>query len=114
MHVRRGRPIDQQAEQLGAAVVTARVHEPLAGVDLSEVKICNHFAFTGLERPADDLAIRVRNGGEAAARYRPDGGTRILHDLGLLIGVEPRGRADHKTSGLESVLTDVSFGLLRK
>ena len=66
MDVHRGRSIDQQAEQFGAAVVTARIHELLAGVDLSEVNICNHFTFTGFE-----------SGGEAAARYRRDVTTRI-------------------------------------
>ena len=39
------RPIDQQAEQFGTAVVTARVHESLAGVDLGKVEISDHFAF---------------------------------------------------------------------
>ena len=112
--VRSGRTIDEQAEQFGAAVVTARVHEPLAGIDLSEVEIRNHVAFAGFERSADYPAVRVRDGGEAAAGYRPDGTTRILHDLGLLIGIEPRGRADHEAGGFESVLTDVGFRLLRE
>jgi hypothetical protein len=94
--------------------MTARVHEPLAGVDLSEVKISNHVAFADFDRSADDTAVRVRNGGEAAARYRPDGTTRILDDLGLLVGIEPRRRTDYEASRLESVLTDVSFRLLRE
>ena len=85
MGVRRGRPIDQQAEQFGAAIVTARSTKFLAEVDMSEVKICNHFAFTSFERLADDLTFRVHKGGEAAAENRPDSATRILHDLGLLI-----------------------------
>lgn len=56
-----------------------------------------------------------RDRGEAAAGNRPDSATRILHDLGLLIGIEPRRRADDKkASGFESVLTDVSFRLLRE
>jgi hypothetical protein len=63
MDVRGGRPIDQQAEQLGAAVVTARVHESFAGVDLGEVEISDHFAFASLERLADDLAVRAHDGG---------------------------------------------------
>ena len=96
MDVRRGRAVDQQTEQFGTAVVAARVHEPLAQGDLGEIKICDHFAFTGLERPADDLAVRIRNGSEEAAGDRPDGSACVLHDLGLLIGIEPRRRADHE------------------
>src|SRR5262245_5806613 len=114
MDVRRGRPIDQQAEQLGAAVVTTRVHEPFARVDLNEVEICNRIAFTGFDGPGDEPAIRADNGGEAAAGYRPDGTTRILHDLGLLIGIEPRRRAHHKGCGFQGVLTDVGLRLLRE
>jgi hypothetical protein len=40
--------------------------------------------------------------------------TPILHDLGLLIGIEPRRRADYKASGFEGVLADVNFRLLRE
>ena len=81
---------------------------------MSEVKICNHFAFTSFERLADDLAFRVHNGGEAAAGNRPDSATHILHDLGLLIVIEPRRRADYKASRFEGVLADINFRLLRK
>ena len=37
MDVRRGRPVDQQTEQFGATIVTARVHDSLAGIDLGKV-----------------------------------------------------------------------------
>ncbi len=47
MDVRGGRPIDQQAEQFGAAVVVARVHEPLAGVDLGEVEVSDDVTLAG-------------------------------------------------------------------
>src|SRR4051794_27882309 len=114
MDLRRGRPFNQQAEQFGATVVTARVHDPFAGVDLSEVKICNHLAFTSCERLADDLALWIDNGGEAATGNRPDSTTRILHDPGLLIGIEPRRRVDDEASSFESVLADVNFRLLRE
>jgi hypothetical protein len=40
--------------------------------------------------------------------------TPILHDLGLLTGIEPRRRADYKSSGFEGVLADVNFRLLRE
>src|SRR5687767_11374945 len=73
MNVRRGRPIDQEAEQFRTAVMTARVHEPLAGVDLGEVQIRDHVAFTSRERSADEPAIRPSNRREAATGYRPDG-----------------------------------------
>ena len=64
MDVRRGRAVDHQTEQFGAAVVAARVHQPLAQGDLGEVEIGDHFAFTRLERPADELAVRIRDSGE--------------------------------------------------
>jgi hypothetical protein len=94
--------------------VTARVHEPLAGVDLGEIKVCDHFAFTSRERLADDLAFRVHDGGKTTAGNRPDRTTRILHDLGLLIGVEPRRSVNHEAGGFERVLADVDFRLLRE
>jgi hypothetical protein len=94
--------------------VATRVHEPLARVYLSEVEICNCLAFTGFEGAGDEPAIRADNGGEAAAGYRPDGTTRIVHDLGLLIGIEPGCRTHHEASGFQGVLTDVGFRLLRE
>jgi hypothetical protein len=39
MDMRRGRSIDQQAERFGVIGVTARAHQSLARVDLSEVEI---------------------------------------------------------------------------
>jgi hypothetical protein len=39
--------------------VTARVHGYLAGIDLAEVEICDHFAFASVERLANDLALRA-------------------------------------------------------
>ena len=42
----------------------------------------------------------------------PTAAARILHDLRLLIGIEPRGCADHEASGFERMLTDVDFCLL--
>ena len=71
MDGRRGRPIDQQAEQFGAAVMTARVHDPLAGVDLGKVKLGNHFAFARFERLTDDPAVGTHDRREAATRNRP-------------------------------------------
>jgi transposase-like protein len=78
--VRCGRAIDYQAEQFGPTVVTARVHNSLASIDLSKVKICDHFTFTSCEGLTDNLALWIDNGGEAATRNRPDSTTRILHD----------------------------------
>jgi hypothetical protein len=66
MDVRGGRPVDQQAEQSRAAVVAANVHQPLARVDLDEVEIDDHLTFAGLQRLADDLALRVDDGGVRA------------------------------------------------
>jgi hypothetical protein len=73
LDARRGRTVDQQAEQFGTTVVAARVHEPLAQGDPGEIEIRDHFVFTRLEWLADDLAVRMRNGGEEAAGDRPDG-----------------------------------------
>src|SRR4051812_37979403 len=99
--VRCGRAIDYQAEQFGPTVVTARVHNPLASIDLSKVKICDHFTFTSCEGLTDNLALWIDNGGEAATGNRPHSTTRILHDLGLLIGIEPRRRIDDKAGSFE-------------
>src|SRR5262245_29615833 len=114
MDVRRRRPIDQEAEELGAAVVATRIHESLARVDLSEVEVCDCLAFTGREGAGDEPSIRADNGGEAAARYRLDGTTRVAHDLRLLISIEPRRRTHHEASGFQGVLTDVGLCLLRE
>src|SRR5258705_1520911 len=114
MDLRRRRPIDQQAEQFGAAVMTTRVHESLAGVDLSEIEICDYLALAGFERLADDLAVRAHNGSEAAVGDQPDRTTCILRDLGLLVGIEPRRRVDDEAGGFESMLADADFHLLRK
>jgi hypothetical protein len=64
MDVRCRCPIDQQAEQFGSAVVTARVHEPLAGVDLGA-------ALSMKTAPAIDLFPRhpvKENGPSVGAR----------------------------------------------
>src|SRR3954452_18126688 len=96
------------------AVVTARVHDPLASIDLSKVKICDHFTFTSCKGLTDNPALWIDNGSEAATGNRPDSATRILHDLGLLIGIEPRRRIDDKAGSFEGVLADVDFRLLRE
>jgi hypothetical protein len=57
----------RQAESSGAAVVTARIHQPLADIDLSEIQIGGHIAFAGGNGLSDDLAFRIGNGGEATA-----------------------------------------------
>jgi hypothetical protein len=47
MDVWHRRAVDQQAAQFRATVVTASVHEPVAGIDLGEVEIGDHFAVHG-------------------------------------------------------------------
>jgi hypothetical protein len=57
--IRRGHPVDQQAEQFRAAVMTSRIHQPLAGVDLGKVEISDYFAFTNLERSVNDRSTNA-------------------------------------------------------
>ena len=108
--VRGLRPIDQQAEQLGPAVVAARVHGACA-VDQGEVEIGDHFAFAG-RIGSPRLAVGFTMAVKQPPEIGPIGAARILHDLGLLIGVEPRRRADDEAGRFQGVLTDGDFRLL--
>ena len=48
--------VDEQGEEIRAAVVTSRVHLDLALVDQREVEVGDDLAFAGAQRLADDLA----------------------------------------------------------
>src|SRR3954471_8457605 len=67
MNVGGGRAVDQQAEQLRAAVVAARIHLPLPLVDQSEIEIGDHHAFAGTQRLTHQYAFGGDDRGEAAA-----------------------------------------------
>jgi len=56
MQVGRRRAIDQEAERFLATIVAARIHHPLALVDLAGIEIGNHLAFTGTQRLAKKWA----------------------------------------------------------
>jgi hypothetical protein len=61
--------------------------------------------------------VRVPNGlafSEAAAGDRADAAAGVLHDLRLLIGIQPGGRADDEARRLQRMLPDVDLGLLGK
>ena len=69
MQVGRRRTIDQEAEQFPATIVAARIHHPLALVDLAEIEIGNHLAFTRTQRLAQKwvgAGEPPRNGREPA------------------------------------------------
>ena len=57
MKVGRRRAIDQQAAQLGPAVVAARVHQALALVNPREVRISDYFAFFRSQRLTHQCAV---------------------------------------------------------
>ena len=52
MQVGGRRAIDQEAEQFRATIVAAQIHHPLALIDLAEIEIGNHLAFTRTQRLA--------------------------------------------------------------
>src|SRR3954463_15837786 len=83
MHVGGGSAVDQQAEQLRAAVVAARIHQPLPPVDHPEIEISYHRGNACAPRLAHQFAFRGDDRGEAAARNRADLATGVLHDLRL-------------------------------
>jgi len=107
-----GRAIDQQAEQLGATMEATRVHQPFALVDHREIEIGNHHSLARAQRFTHQFALWRDDGGEASAGDRLDGAPGVLHDLALLIGVEPGGGADDEARGFQGVLADVDLGLL--
>src|SRR4249919_370371 len=114
MEVRRRGAIDQEAQQFGAVVVTDRVHQQLATVDQGEIEVGDDFAFALAEWLADQHALRRDDGREAAPGDRADRATGVLHDLRLLVGIEPGGRIHHETARLQGVLADVDFHALRE
>jgi hypothetical protein len=106
------RAVDQQAQQFRPAVVAARVHQVLAPVDPREVEISDHDAFAGAHRLADERPVGRDDRGEAPARQGTGVAAGVSGDLRLLIGIEPRGRADDEAPGLQRVLPDVDLRLL--
>src|SRR5262249_32835669 len=100
MDVRGGSAVDPKTEQFGSAVVAARVHQLLALVDQREVEVGNEDALAGMERLAQKGSVGCHDRGETAARDRADAAAGVLHDLRLLIGVQPGGRADDEASRL--------------
>ncbi len=103
--------IDQQAEQFGPAIVPARIHQLLALIDQREVEIGYDHAFARTDRIADKCSIRRDDGGEASAANWADTATGILHDLRLLIGIEPSRCAHDEARRLQCVLANVDFCL---
>jgi hypothetical protein len=108
--------IDQQAEHIGSAVMTARVHHALALVDLPEVEIGDDLTLALAQRlAAHVLAFGRDDRCEAAARDRAHlGGVGILQDLLLLLGRQPNGRVRDEGTSLQRVLADVDGDLLRE
>jgi hypothetical protein len=91
--------------------VSGGVHERLTFVDQREVQIADYFAFAGTQRLPEQFALRCDDRGEAASRDRSRRAARVRHDLPLLIGIEPSGRANHENARLERVIAYLDFGL---
>src|SRR5438445_13331978 len=112
MHMGLRRTVDQEAEQFRAAVVTARVHQALALVDDPEIEIGDDLAFARSQRCADEFTLWRDDCGEATTGDRLDSAAGVLHDPGLLLGIQPGCRTDYETSGLQRVLADIDRDLL--
>src|SRR5713101_2083723 len=88
----------------GRGIVATRVHLLLAPVNAHEIQIGDDFTFAGPERFAEQRAVGRYDRGEAAARDRADLATRILHDLRLLMGVQPGRRVHDEGARLQGML----------
>ena len=91
--------------------MSARIHETFAHFDQRKIQVGDHFAFAAAQRLADDAALGIDDGGEAAAGDRTDRTAGVLGDLRLLLCVEPGGRGHDEASGFERVLAHVDLGL---
>src|SRR4249919_3386137 len=114
MEVRRRSAIDQEAQKLGTVVVNHRVHQQLAAIDHAEVEVGDDLAFALAKRFADQHALRRDDRGEAAPGDRTDRAAGVLHDLRLLVGIEPGGRVHHEAARFQGVLADVDLHALRE
>src|SRR4051794_36110564 len=76
-------------------------------VDSPEIEIGDDLAFARSQRRAHQCALWRDDRGEAAARDRLDAAAGTLHDLSLLLSVQPGGRTDHETPGLQCVLANI-------
>jgi len=108
------RAVDEEREQLGPAVVPARVHELFAPVDQCEVEVGDHSSLARADGLAQQSSIGRDDRSEAAAGDRADAAAGVLHDLRLLIGIQPGRGADHEARRLEGMLPDVDVRLLGK
>ena len=79
-----------------------------------EIEVGDDHAFAGANWFADQGSIGCHDRRKATPRDRADAGACVLGDLRLLIGIQPGRRADHEARGLERMLPDVDFRLLRK
>ena len=106
--------IDQQAEQFRTTIVAARIHQVLTPVDQGEIEIGNHHAFP--ERRGSP--INSPSGETIAVKQPLEIGpmlaSGILHDLGLLIGVEPGAGVNDEATGFEACWRMLTCGLLRE
>src|SRR4249919_1123984 len=114
MEVRRRGAIDQEAQKLRTVVVTDRVHQQLAAVDQGEIEVGDDFAFALAEWLAYQHALRRDDGREAAPGDRADRAAGVLHDLRLLVGIEPGGRIHHEATRFQGVLANVDLHALRE
>ena len=111
MDVRGCRSIDQQTQQLRPAVVATRIHQLFALVDASEVEVGDDRGLSGSDWFTEQGAIRCNDRRKATTGDRANAATGVLDDLRLLIGIQPRGRADHEARRLQRMLPDIDLCL---
>ena len=85
----------------------AGIHQLLAPVDQSKIEIGNHHALPGTQRFTQQFAFRRDNRRKAATGDRTDAASSILHDLGLLSGVEPGAGVNNEAAGFKLAALDL-------
>ena len=114
VNVRGGSAVNQQAEQFRPAVMASGIHDLLSLIDQGEIEVGDDYAFPRANGLAEQTSVRRNDRGEATAGERADVATSVFSDLCQLIRIQPGGSADDEGSGLQSMLPDVDFGLLRE
>src|SRR5271166_1596196 len=106
--------IDEQTQQFGPTVMSARVHEGLTFVNQRKVQIADHLSFTRAQGLTEQLPLRSDDRGEAATRDRAHRTTGVGRNLPLLIRIQPSRRGNHEDARLEGMIAHLNFGLLRE
>lgn len=94
--------------------MTSRIHHMLPSVDQREIEVDGDFPFARAEGLTQYAPIRRDDRREATTRYRSDLAARVLHDLRLLVSIQPGSSANHKAPRLQCMLPHIDFRLLCK